>query len=108
MSVFDRRKFIGSGLAASALASLGAPLRAFAQGSEIVIGAAPPISGVFAFAGAGLNAALADWVEWKNASGGIAGRKLRYLAEDWATRWTRRSRSSRRSGRVKRPVFYGD
>ena len=62
MSVFDRRKFIGSGLAASALASLGAPLRAFAQGGEIVIGAAPPISGVFAFAGAGLHAALADWV----------------------------------------------
>jgi branched-chain amino acid transport system substrate-binding protein len=109
MSVFDRRKFIGSGLAASALASLGAPLRAFAQGGEIVIGAAPPISGVFAFAGAGLNAALADWVEWKNASGGIAGRKLRYLAEDSGYKVDQAVAIFKKiMAQSKPPVFYGD
>ena len=54
-----------------------------AQGKgDIVIGAAQPITGVFAFAGVAMNNGLNDFVQWKNANGGVAGRKLRYVVED--------------------------
>jgi branched-chain amino acid transport system substrate-binding protein len=109
MHAFDRRKFIGSGLAAGALSALGAPLRAFAQGGEIVIGAAPPITGVFAFAGAGLHAGLGDWVDWKNGQGGIAGRKLRYVAEDSGYKVDQSVAIFKKIVAQHRPpVFYGD
>ena len=109
MSIFDRRRFIGSGLAAGAAAALGAPLRVFAQSGEIVIGAAPPITGVFAFAGAGLHAGLGDWVEWKNAQGGIAGRRLRYVAEDSSYKVDQSVAIFKKIvAQYKPPVFYGD
>ena len=109
MSTFDRRRFIGSGVAAAAAAALGAPLRVFAQSGEIVIGAAPPITGVFAFAGAGLHAGLGDWVEWKNAQGGIAGRKLRYIAEDSSYKVDQSVAIFKKLvAQYKPPVFYGD
>ena len=109
MSIFDRRKFLNSGLAAGALSALGAPLRAIAQGGEIVIGAAPPITGVFAFAGAGLHAGLGDWVEWKNSQGGIAGRRLRYVAEDSSYKVDQSVAIFKKLvAQYKPPVFYGD
>jgi branched-chain amino acid transport system substrate-binding protein len=109
MSIFDRRRFIGSSLAASATAALGAPLRVFAQSGEIVIGAAPPITGVFAFAGAGLHAGLGDWVEWKNTQGGIAGRKLRYVAEDSSYKVDQSVAIFKKLvAQYRPPVFYGD
>jgi branched-chain amino acid transport system substrate-binding protein len=52
-----------------------------AQG-EIVIGASQPITGIFSFAGVALHQGLGDFVTWKNAQGGVMGRKLRYVAED--------------------------
>ena len=53
----------------------------FAKG-EIVIAASQPITGIFAFAGTAMNNGLNDFVLWKNANGGVAGRKLRYVSED--------------------------
>ena len=53
-----------------------------AHKGDIVIGAAQPITGVFAFAGVAMNNGLNDFVQWKNANGGVQGRKLRYVAED--------------------------
>jgi branched-chain amino acid transport system substrate-binding protein len=109
MSTFDRRRFIGSSAAAGALATLGTPLRAFAQSGEIVLGAAPPISGVFAFAGAGLHAGLNDWTEWKNSKGGIAGRRVRYVAEDSGYKVDQAVAIFKKIvAQHKPPVFYGD
>jgi branched-chain amino acid transport system substrate-binding protein len=53
-----------------------------AQKGDIVIGAGQPITGVFAFAGVAMNNGLGDFVQWKNANGGVQGRKLRYVVED--------------------------
>ena len=60
-------------------ASLAAPLAANAQtgGDDIVIGGSIPMTGVFAFAGVGINLAIGDYVKMVNDAGGIKGRKLR-------------------------------
>ena len=65
-------------------ASLAAPLAAHAQagGDDIVIGGSIPMTGVFAFAGVGINAGIGDYVKMVNDAGGIKGRKLRYVPED--------------------------
>ena len=69
---------------AAVAASLALPLGAVhAQGGEdIVIGGSIPMTGVFAFAGVGINAGIADYVKIVNDAGGIKGRKLRYVPED--------------------------
>ena len=80
MSTFDidspnpsRRRLVQAGLGAAGLSAL--PMStAIAQTGEIVVGAAPPITGVFAFAGVGLHQGLGDYCEWRNANGGVAGR----------------------------------
>jgi branched-chain amino acid transport system substrate-binding protein len=53
-----------------------------AHQGDVVIGAGQPITGVFAFAGVAMNNGLNDFVQWKNANGGVAGKKLRYVVED--------------------------
>jgi branched-chain amino acid transport system substrate-binding protein len=64
-------------------AALAAPLAAYAQASEdIVIGGSIPMTGVFAFAGVGINAGISDYVKIVNDAGGVKGRKLRYVPED--------------------------
>ncbi len=65
-------------------ASLAAPLVAHAQaaGEDIVIGGSIPMTGVFSFAGIGINAGMADYVKIFNDAGGIKGRKLRFVPED--------------------------
>lgn len=65
-------------------ASLAAPLAARAQagGEDIVIGGSIPMTGVFAFAGVGINAGMGDYVKIVNEAGGIKGRKVRYVPED--------------------------
>lgn len=65
-------------------ASLAAPLTAHAQtgGEDIVIGGSIPMTGVFAFAGVGINLGIGDYVKMVNDAGGIKGRKLRYVPED--------------------------
>lgn len=68
--------------AAAGAAALAAPLTAQAQAEDIVIGGSIPMTGVFAFAGIGINAGMADYVKIVNDAGGIKGRKLRYVPED--------------------------
>jgi branched-chain amino acid transport system substrate-binding protein len=81
MSRINRRKAI-LGLGATSLAPFAIG-RAAAQGAgDIVIGASQPITGVFSFAGTDMNNGLNDFVQWKNAGGGVGGRKLRYVSED--------------------------
>ena len=63
-------------------ASLIAPLAQAQAGEDIVIGGSIPMTGVFAFAGVGVNAGIADYVKIVNDAGGIKGRKLRYVPED--------------------------
>ena len=53
-----------------------------AHKGDVVIGASQPITGVFSFAGVAMNYGLNDFVQWKNANGGVAGHKLRYVSED--------------------------
>jgi len=77
-----RRKIVQSIGAAASLGVLGAR-PSFAQApSEIVIGGAQPLTGIFSFAGVAMHAGLGDYVAWRNANGGVSGRKLRYVAED--------------------------
>ncbi|SFO49621.1 amino acid/amide ABC transporter substrate-binding protein, HAAT family [Variovorax sp. PDC80] len=76
--VLRRRELI-----VAAGAALAAPLSVHAQaGEDIVIGGSIPMTGVFAFAGIGINAGIADYVKIVNDAGGIKGRKLRYVPED--------------------------
>jgi branched-chain amino acid transport system substrate-binding protein len=63
-------------------ASLVTPLVQAQAGEDIVIGGSIPMTGVFAFAGVGINDGLADYVKIVNDAGGIKGRKLRYVPED--------------------------
>jgi len=76
-----RRTLLLGGVAAPLLH----PLSLWAQGNntqEIVIGGSIPMTGVFAFAGVGINAGMTDYVKIVNDAGGIAGRQVRYVAED--------------------------
>ena len=54
------------------------PLAAHAQagGEDIVIGGSIPMTGVFAFAGIGIDAGIKDYAKIVNDAGGIKGRKL--------------------------------
>ena len=76
-----RRRLIKAAGATASLAA--APMVVRAQGADdIVIGGSIPMTGVFAFAGIGINAAMIDYVKIVNEAGGIGGRKLRYVPED--------------------------
>jgi branched-chain amino acid transport system substrate-binding protein len=65
-------------------ASLVVPLAAHAQATseEIVIGGSIPMTGVFSFAGIGINAGISDYVKIVNDAGGVKGRKIKYVPED--------------------------
>ena len=81
-SKFDRRAVL-QGIGTTAVTAPFVMRSALAQGAgDIVIGASQPITGVFSFAGAAMNNGLGDFVQWKNANGGVGGRKLRYVSED--------------------------
>jgi branched-chain amino acid transport system substrate-binding protein len=105
-----RRNALKATAVAAGLSALGMPFRALAQGNELVVGAAPPITGVFAFAGVGLNNGLSDYCDWHNETkGGIAGRRLRYVAEDSGYRMDQAMAVFKKIMAAHRPpVFYGD
>ena len=78
-----KRRNLMLGAAATGVAALVQPLSVLAQGAdEIVIGGSIPMTGVFAFAGVGINAGMQDYVKIINDAGGIKGRKVRYVPED--------------------------
>ncbi len=55
----------------------------FAQANDdIVLGGSIPLTGVFAFAGVGINSGISDYLKIFNDAGGIKGRKIKYVAED--------------------------
>lgn len=76
----QRRTLMALAAAATAAAFASAP--AHAQGEDIVLGGSIPMTGVFAFAGIGINAGISDYVKIVNDAGGVKGRKLRYVPED--------------------------
>ena len=81
--ISHRRRSLMLGAAAAGAAALTHPLSVLAQAAdEIVIGGSIPMTGVFAFAGVGINAGIEDYVKIVNEAGGIAGRKVRYVPED--------------------------
>jgi branched-chain amino acid transport system substrate-binding protein len=63
-------------------ATLAAPMVRAQAGEDIVLGGSIPLTGVFAFAGVGINAGIGDYVKIVNDAGGIKGRKVRYVPED--------------------------
>jgi len=84
-----KRKLLTGALAAAASAALPLAARAQAKGAaaskeDIVLGASVPMTGVFAFAGIGIDAGIKDYLSILNGQGGIKGRKVRYVAEDTA------------------------
>ncbi|QEA12877.1 ABC transporter substrate-binding protein [Comamonas flocculans] len=83
--ISTRRRSLMLGAAASGVAALTQPLSVLAQGAdEIVIGGSIPMTGVFAFAGVGINDGIQDYVKIINDAGGIKGRKVKYVPEDTA------------------------
>ena len=81
--ISHRRRSLMLGAAAAGAAALTHPLSVLAQAAdEIVIGGSIPMTGVFAFAGVGINAGIEDYVKIVNEAGGIAGRKVRYVPDD--------------------------
>lgn len=82
MVTLNRRSVLGLAAAAGTVAGMPGILRA--QGKEIVLGGSIPMTGVFGFAGIGVNDALNDVVKITNEAGGIQGRMLRYVPEDTA------------------------
>jgi len=106
-----RRRALQGIAAAGGLSALGLPLQVLSQqASELVVAAAPPITGVFAFAGVGLNQGLGDYCDWRNeARGGVAGRKLRYVSEDSGYKMDQAMAVFKKlMANHKPPVFYGD
>ncbi len=83
MSGISRRTLVQSIGAAATLGPFAAGgAAAQAHKGDVVIGASQPITGIFSFAGVAMNHAFNDFVAWKNSKGGVAGRQLRYVAED--------------------------
>jgi len=86
----NKRDLIALGLAGAAAAAF--PASALAQAAkagakpqeDIVFGASVPLSGVFAFAGIGIDAGIKDYLTILNEGGGVKGRKVTYIAEDTA------------------------
>ncbi len=82
MTSITRRRLVQTLGAAATVGALGGRSYAQAQSGDIVIAASQPITGIFSFAGVAMHNAFNDFVAWKNANGGVAGRRLRYVAED--------------------------
>lgn len=74
------RRAILASVAALTL-GLGAPATA-QDASELVIGGSIPLTGVFGFAGVGIEAGMQDYIKILNDSGGLNGRKVRLAYED--------------------------
>ncbi len=83
MSTWNRRQTLKA-MGAATVAAPWVANSAFAQKSnqDVVIAASMPVTGVFSQPGGFLNAGLSDYISWRNAKGGIQGRKIRYVWED--------------------------
>lgn len=107
MTRLTRRAFHQLGLGAALVSTASG--RAFAQAPEIVIGAANPMSGVFAFAGVEGFEGGRDHFEFVNRAGGVAGRRIRYVNEDSGYRVDNAvAIFTRITSQHQTPVFFGD
>ncbi|HEX2011319.1 MAG TPA: ABC transporter substrate-binding protein [Roseateles sp.] len=96
-------------LMAAASAALLAAAPAWAQSEDIVLGGSIPMTGVFAFAGIGINAGIQDYVKIVNEAGGIKGRKLRYVPEDTGYKVDASVAAFKKiTGQHKVHLYYGD
>ncbi|TCT08780.1 amino acid/amide ABC transporter substrate-binding protein (HAAT family) [Tepidamorphus gemmatus] len=66
-------------MSAAGLLTAALPVQA---SDDIVIGGSIPLTGVFAFAGVGIEAGIQDYLKILNEAGGIDGRKVRLEFED--------------------------
>jgi branched-chain amino acid transport system substrate-binding protein len=107
MTDIIRRKLVqGIGVTATIGPFAIGAARAQAHKGDIVIGAGQPITGVFAFAGVAMNNGLNDFVEWKNANGGVLGHKLRYVAEDTGFKVDQSAAIFKKIMASEKPSFY--
>ena len=108
--ISTRRRSLMLGAAASGVAALTQPLSVLAQDAEeIVIGGSIPMTGVFAFAGVGINDGIQDYVKIINDAGGIKGRKVKYVPEDTAYKVDASVAAFKKiTSQNKVNVYYGD
>ena len=78
---FDRRRFVGSGVAAAVMATCGHAVWAQGRG-PIKIGAFGPMSGNAATQGQSVREAVEMVAKLKNAAGGIGGRQIEVVIGD--------------------------
>jgi branched-chain amino acid transport system substrate-binding protein len=94
--------------AAVLMTFLVVPMIAQAQG-VIKIGAAMPITGRFAFAGARIHEGLSDYITHVNEQGGIGGKKLVYIFDDTEYKMDKAVAIFKRIMAKDNPlIFYGD
>ena len=109
-----RRTLCLTALAAATLASVPAfgqkaPTKAAESKEDIVLGGSIPITGVFAFAGIGIDQGIKDYVTILNESGGIKGRKVRYVPEDSAYKVDQSMAAFKKiTSQNKVNLYYGD
>ena len=109
-----RRTLCLTALAAATLASVPAfaqkaPAKAVESKEDIVLGGSIPITGVFAFAGIGIDQGIKDYVTILNESGGIKGRKVRYVPEDSAYKVDQSMAAFKKiTSQNKVNLYYGD
>ena len=80
-----KRKFLTAAAAAALSVGVSAqtrPTAGAASQEDIVLGASVPLTGVFAFAGIGIDQGIKDYLQMLNEGGGVKGRKVKYIAED--------------------------
>ena len=82
MSIQTLKKWAAATAATAVITTMALAPAAHAQQEDIVLGGSIPLTGVFAFAGVGIDAGIRDYMKIVNDAGGIKGRKLRYVPED--------------------------
>lgn len=112
--MMHKRKTLAALAALSALAvAFGAAAQtkpaAAAPKEDIVLGASVPLTGVFAFAGIGIDAGIKDYLQILNDAGGIKGRKVKYVAEDTAYKVDQSMATFKKiTGQNKVNLYYAD
>ncbi len=107
-----KRKCLTTAAAAAAASALPVAVRAQARAAaqeDIVLGASVPMTGVFAFAGIGIDAGIKDYLQILNEGGGIKGRKVRYVPEDTAYKVDQSMAAFKKiTGQNKVNLYYAD
>ncbi len=106
--ILNRRSFLKSSAALTTTVAFGVPNIIKAENNSWVMGSSFPLTGPFAAAGSmGLKDYL-DWVEMTNASGGIAGKKIKAVYEDSGYVPSKSLANFKKAmSSDNKPVFYG-